>query len=164
MDLAGWLGIQRDSCLQATGGGTVLTRLLGGPSLKSNPSSHGWCWSCGPAGRASASHKQEGEGEHIINETNTPTDTKPYNWASAPICAALERGGHPEPGQTAGRPSIPKNVCVSQRVVGGVLYLASNHVCGCEGLVLSCEVILSRLPRSHLFFATQVLRGLEWTS
>lgn len=72
---------------QATGGGTFLTRLLGGPSLNSNPSSHGWCWSCGPAGRASASHRQEGEGEHIINETNTPTDTKPYNWASAPICA-----------------------------------------------------------------------------
>lgn len=72
---------------QATGGGTFLTRLLGGPSLNSNPFAHSWCWSCGPAGRASASHRQEGEGEHIINETNTPTDTTPYTWASAPICA-----------------------------------------------------------------------------
>lgn len=72
----------------ATGGGTFLTRLLGGPSLNSNPSSHGWCWSCGPAGRASTSHKQEGEGEHIINETNAPTDTASYTWASVPTCTA----------------------------------------------------------------------------
>lgn len=134
----------------ATGGGTLLTRLLGGPSLNSNPSSHGWCWSCGPAGRASTSHKQEGEGEHIIIETNTPTDTTSYTWGLGPDLRGVGTGWASRV-RADRRPALhPENVCVSQTVAGGVLYLAGNHASGCEGLVSSCEVILSRLPPPNL--------------